>query len=303
MARIFLIASSDEATVHTLQAALKDNQHAIATARDGMECVDIALDRSPHAIFLSVHLPRLDGLRVARALRAFDPTEHVPIIFLAENSDEAEKAVNPRLPFTECVTAPYNTVELKAHAERVLRAGERIATLLCQHEPDITLLAITDPLTHVHQRRYVMHRLTDEASRSIRYKYPLSVLLVDIDNLGVINREHGILMGDSVLIETAQLIKKHARRADLVGRYNTQDFLILMPLTGERGAPVLAERIRNSISEHHFVLEKLDLRVTVSVGVASAAGEQLADYLALLGRAATAVEHAKRGGKNRVEKG
>lgn len=303
MARTFLIACANDATVRTLQAALKDDQDTTLVAQDGLESVDIALDRKPQAIFLGIHLPRLDGLRVARALRALDLTEHVPIIFLAENQDEAERIAKLRLPLTDCIVEPYDRDAIKTSAESALRAANRIASFR-ERETDITLLAITDPLTHVYQRRYLMHRLTYEAGRSIRYKHPLSVLLVDIDNLKEINRAHGILIGDSVLIETARLIRKTTRAADLVGRYDTKDFLIALPETDARSAAVLADRIHQTIADHHFVLlEKLDLHETVSVGVASAAGDELTDYLALLGRVEAALDRAKRGGKNRVEMG
>jgi diguanylate cyclase (GGDEF)-like protein len=130
---------------------------------------------------------------------------------------------------------------------------------------------------------------------------PLAVILVDVDNLKEINRVYGILTGDAVLIETGHLLLKMTRKPEVVGRNDTQDFMIIAPHTDEKGAYGLAERVCKTISEHHFVLEKLDLHVTVSVGIAATADGDLAENLALLGCAEAALTRAKRAGKNRVE--
>lgn len=300
MAGKFLIASNDNFTIRALQIALRDDHHATIVARDGLEAVDLALDRGPNGIFLGMELQGLTGLDVARALRALDPTEHVPILFLAQNPDEVKRIADARLPLTECLTAPLDLADVKARAAGALRTAERIATLR-QRETETTLLAITDPLTRLYHRRYLLHRLAYEAARSVRYKTPLSVLVADVDNLKEINQKHGILQGDAVLFEVGQSLKKLARATDVVGRYNTQDFLILLPQTDAKGARVLADRICKAISEHHFIAEKLDLHVTISVGGACASGTGLTETLALLGRAEAALERAKQAGKNRVE--
>ncbi len=165
------------------------------------------------------------------------------------------------------------------------------------------MLAILDPLTRLYHRRYLLHRLAYESQRSARYASPLAVVLVDVDNLKDINRQYGILTGDSVLIETGQLLLSLMRKSEIVGRNDVQDFLVIAPQTSEKGAGILAERVCRRIAQQHFVLEKLDLHVTASVGVAWSNGADLAENLALLGRAEVALSRAKRAGKNRVEVG
>ncbi|MCL4396276.1 MAG: GGDEF domain-containing protein, partial [Chloroflexi bacterium] len=121
------------------------------------------------------------------------------------------------------------------------------------------------------------------------------------DNLAEINQQYGILSGDNVLVEVGHLVRHMARTADIVGRADVQDFLVLAPQTDRAGALVLADRICTMIAQHHFIAEKLDLHVTVSVGAACADGTDLSENLALMARAEDALERAKRAGKNRVE--
>ncbi len=304
MTGTFLVAAKNRATAKAIEKALKAERHRVIVAPSGIALVDLALDKKPNAIFLGVALAGgMNGLDAAQALRALGPTENVPIIFLAENPEEAQKVSSARLPLTDCLTAPVDLAEAKTHAAGGLHTGEHVADLRPTRTENAWLLAILDPLTQLYHRRYLLHRLGYEAKRSTRYNSPLAVLLIDVDNLKEINRQYGILTGDSVLIEIGQLLLKLLRKSEIVGRNDVQDFLILAPQTDEKGMRVLAERIRQTIAQHHFVLEKLDMHVTVSVGMAWANGKDLSENLALLGRAEAALSRAKRAGKNRVEVG
>jgi two-component system cell cycle response regulator len=299
----FLIASKNRKTLSLVEKALKQEKHQIFVAPNGVAVVDLALDKKPNAVFLGVMLKDLNGIDAARALRALTPTENIPVIFLAENEEEAKVVANTRLPLAECLTAPFDANEVKAHALGELHAGEHIAHLRGTNTENAWMLAILDPLTRLYHRRYLLHRLAYEGKRSVRYNNPLAVLLVDVDNLAEINRQYGIVTGDSVLIEMGQLLLAIMRKSEIVGRNDVQDFLVLVPQTSEAGTRALAERIVQAVSEHHFVLEKLDLHVTVSVGMAWTNGAELTDNFALLARAEVALARAKRAGKNRVEVG
>jgi diguanylate cyclase (GGDEF)-like protein len=298
----FLVASNDDALVRSVQTALQGDQREIIAVRDGLSAVDMALDQRAQVIFIDVQLPGLSGIDVARALRALDPTERVPIIFFAKNQEEEKLVADARLPLVEHINTalPLKPADLQLRTENALKMGQQANEVQGQR-PNDTMLAILDPLTRLYHRRYLLHRLAYEAARSVRYSNPLSVLIVDIDNLKSINNQYGTLTGDNVLIETGQLIRKIARIADIVGRSDTKDFMVLAPETNELGAMALGNRIRRIISENHFVATRLDLHVTVSVGVATAEGNDLAENLALFGRAEAALERAKKAGKNRVE--
>lgn len=299
----FLLASKRRATVNLLTQALEAERHRVVTASNDRSIIDAALDYRPHAIFLGVTLPGTDGIQVARALRAVTPATNIPIIFLAETREQAQRVARAHVPLTECLTAPFDLAEVRTHAWAALQTGKHIAAVRPVRAENAWMLAILDPLTQLYHRRYLLHRLAYEAKRAARYQTPLAVLLVDVDNLRTINRAHGILTGDSVLIEMGQLLLRMTRRAEIIGRAGRQDFMIIAPHTEATGAHALAERVRQMISEHHFVLPQLDLHVTVSIGVAANARGDVADHLALLGRAEVALVHAKRHGKNGVAVG
>jgi len=301
MAQKFLIVSNDKSVTGAVQRALNDDKHAAIIAEDGLEAVDLALDRKPTAVFLDVQLAHLTGLEVARALRAITPTAQMPIIFLAANPAQARQIAEARLPFTDCLIAPFDAAQIRRCA---LDAPNGAPNGAARPETENAwMMAVLDPLTRLYHRRYFLHRLAYEAARSARYRAPLSLLLVDVDNLKEINHRHGIVTGDAVLVEVGEALKRLTRASDLVGRCDTQDFGVLAPQIDEHGAWELATRISAVISAHHFVLEKLDLHVTVSVGVASVPGSDLTENLALLARAENALQNAKRAGKNRVEVG
>jgi diguanylate cyclase (GGDEF)-like protein len=266
-----------------------------------LEAVDLALDCQPAAVFLDMHLAHLTGLEVARALRAITPTAQTPIIFLANHPAQAHQIAEARLPYTACLVAPFDAAQIRQCA---IDAPNGAPSGNSRAEAENTwMIALLDPLTRLYHRRYLMHRLAYEAARSARYRTPLSFLLVDVDNLADINHRHGIITGDAVLFEVGEALKRLTRASDIVGRCDTQDFGVLAPQIDEHGAWELATRIVAVISAHHFVLEKLDLHVTVSVGVASVLGSDLTDNLALLARAENALQNAKHAGKNRVEVG
>ena len=160
-------------------------------------------------------------------------------------------------------------------------------------------LSITDGLTQLFNSRHFHVRLTEEIERIARYKHPLSILLLDIDNFKRYNDRYGHLAGDKVLAALGQVILKSIRSTDSAFRYGGEEFTVILTETEIEGALVVAERIRERFEAEAFYPEPDKIiHKTGSIGVAQyEAGE---DIKSLIQRADTAMYAAKRQGKNRV---
>jgi diguanylate cyclase (GGDEF)-like protein len=157
-------------------------------------------------------------------------------------------------------------------------------------------LSLTDALTGVHNRRYFEILLQKETERNRRYQRDLSVIMIDIDRFKDYNDAHGHPAGDEALREIAQGIARGARRGlDVVSRYGGEEFAIILPETDLAGARTVAENVRQAIEGNGKFLQ----RTTVSLGVASLAGEQMSAQ-ELVERADRALYQAKCQGRNRT---
>ena len=117
---------------------------------------------------------------------------------------------------------------------------------------EFQLMSITDPLTALPNRRYLEERLSEELNRSKRYDYPMSFLMIDIDDFKAYNDKNGHQAGDVALQITAHCLKGALRQADVASRYGGEEFCILLPQTGIAEAGVIADRIRQRVSTTHF---------------------------------------------------
>ncbi len=173
---------------------------------------------------------------------------------------------------------------------------KRIATLEAE--------TITDPLMGISNRRYLERRLEEEFAGAMRYGFPLSLLLLDIDHFKKVNDEHGHPAGDLVLKGIGEILKKTVRNADVAARYGGEEVAILLPHTLAEYAVIFAERIRRKIEDHPFLVDGpagsvAPLRCTVSVGVAAMTRE-CANAGQFLQMADTAMYRAKQDGRNRT---
>ncbi len=129
--------------------------------------------------------------------------------------------------------------------------------------------AIHDPLTGLYNRRYLNETLAREITRVERENKSLSVIMSDIDHFKMINDTYGHPVGDKFLVEIASLMKKNARDSDIVCRYGGEEFLLVFPGTALDSAARRAEEIRQQCAEIIIQHEGKDLKVTVSIGVAT----------------------------------
>lgn len=175
-------------------------------------------------------------------------------------------------------------------------------SLLCEldrAEERLQQISVTDELTRVFNRRYLLHVIGIAFSRSRRYGEELSILMMDIDHFKSVNDVHGHHAGDQALREVAQRIRGRLRNIDVVARYGGEEFVAVLPSTAAEGALTLAERVRHAIADESLPTDRQAIPVTISIGVASLHGDD-EDVDALLRRADRALYRAKLDGRNRV---
>ena len=164
------------------------------------------------------------------------------------------------------------------------------------------LMSITDPLTGMLNRRYLIERLAEELKRSARQEYPMSFMMIDIDDFKLYNDRNGHQAGDLALEMTAQCLKSALRGADVASRYGGEEFCILLPQTSLEEGIAIAERIRRRITRVRFPHGKSQPlgSVTVSIGVSSFS-PGLETPQTIIEAADRALYLAKNRGKNHVE--
>ena len=128
-------------------------------------------------------------------------------------------------------------------------------------------LAITDGLTDVFNRRYLLELAENELERSRRHGRYLSAILFDLDHFKEVNDRFGHPIGDLALKKIAELCRSSIRSTDLLGRYGGEEFLIIASETGQEQAIEIAERFRKRVEEFSLITDQGTLKLTISLGV------------------------------------
>ena len=165
----------------------------------------------------------------------------------------------------------------------------------------LNILATTDSLTGIANRRYLFRCGEQETVRAIRYKKPLAILMIDIDCFKKINDHWGHPIGDRVIFNIAKQLRNMLRNTDICGRLGGEEFTAILPETDVQGAVSLAERLRVAVEKSDDAKADDDqvIRHTISIGVASLRPED-SSFEALLQRADFALYQAKESGRNQV---
>ena len=241
-----------------------------------------------------------DGLRFAAQLRSDETTRHLPILAIVDFDERARLVKALEIGVNDILPKPIDPQELAARARTQIRR-KRYTDYLRDNLDHSLELAVTDQLTGLHNRRYMVGQLDALARRAALGGDHVACLLIDIDHFKKINDGYGHDVGDEVLREFAVRLASNVRAVDLPCRYGGEEFVVVMPGTRIEDAERIAERIRLHVAGSPFrVMGGAELlSVTISVGVAATLGADDTPE-ALLKRADEAVYEAKAQGRNKV---
>lgn len=201
------------------------------------------------------------------------------------------------LSYEKIVSIAYTPIEIRqflgAYMIVMILAYIYENTLLKSYDK-LSKLAMTDSLTGLYNRYYLFKKLEEEVKRAKRYNHPLCIMIFDIDNFKQINDKYGHDVGDAVLSMVARVVKRNIRETDIASRFGGEEFVIVCPETDIQNGYIVAEKIREAISQINFG----DFHVTVSIGMTCYTGETTEQ---LIKKADIALYRAKNSGKNKVE--
>jgi len=238
----------------------------------------------------------MDGLSLVRMIRASNThSANIPILAMTGH-DEAQMRIDLlHAGINDYVTKPPIEVELAARVNNLI-INKRLADQVREQQRALFNIAMTDQLTTCHNR----HSLSDYAPKyikdALRYNYPLSILILDLDRFKNINDAFGHTTGDIVLSDVGKLLMSSCRQGDIVSRIGGEEFLVLLPHCTIYDAMHKGENIRSMIE----LAKPSGLKVTASIGVASLIKQHGEDFDKLYKAADSAVYNSKKNGRNQV---
>lgn len=287
--------SSYEKTVKVLA-----KQYNVTVVPDAQQALFRAAEEEFDTVIVSLALSEHDPLRFCSHLRSLERTRLLPILVIAdyENEDKVIRALD--LGVNDYIRRPIDPNELMARVRSQVKR-KKYNTILGESIQQSIEMSIRDGLTGLHNRHYLDNHLDEMVKSANSLDKPLSFIICDIDHFKLVNDQHGHDVGDEVIREFSNRIRKNIRNIDLACRYGGEEFVVAMPDTDMALAHVVGERLRREIAAHPFIVASgsKQLSITVSVGVSTLQGE--GDNSAkLMKRADTALYAAKTNGRNQV---
>jgi two-component system cell cycle response regulator len=296
--RILLVEDRDRSAERILEALRSD--HTVERETDPARALLRLPDGNFDLMIVSLSLAHADGLRLCSQVRSLDRTRHLPILMIVEPGEDARMLRGLDMGVNDYIGRPVDPNELLARVRTQIRRKRYTDYLRARLEETVGM-AILDPLTDLHNRRYMTSHLKTLFDDAAQRGKPLSVLLLDIDHFKAVNDGYGHAAGDSVLREFASRLRRNIRGIDLACRLGGEEFVVVMPESDITKAFLVGERLRQCIAAAPFYAGETigTLKVTASVGVAAL---EFADDTPeiILKRADQALYCAKRDGRNRV---
>lgn len=294
--KILLVDDEQDPRV-TLSELLEMKEFTVTAVDTGEKALTMLENQEFDLVLTDLFMPRIDGIALTRAVKSMGLT--VPVIVMTGFATIEAAVETMKAGASDFITKPFNIDQIIIVINRTLET-KRLQKL-AQEREYYEHLSNIDGLTELYNHRYFHQILLSEIEREKRYRRPLSLMIIDVDNFKDCNDSYGHLVGDVVLKQIGALIKKSTRGCDFVARYGGEEFSVILPETSKQEAAVVAERIRTSVEEFSFssCVGKHMGRLTVTIGLASLP-EDAQDKTGLIEMADKGMYRGKESGKNRV---
>ena len=239
-----------------------------------------------------------EGCKNCISMRAYNGNDTV--IKIETSSDEIIMVT--AIPVT--IEDRMVVVELLKNVTKSMILGDRELTESLEIKrllDQANIAAVTDELTQIYNKRYIIERLPVDMLKSHLEKQPISLLMADIDHFKKVNDTYGHLAGDFILKEVAGILGKNTRQGvDWIARFGGEEFIVCLTNTDKKIAGVIADRMRKAIEDTVFSYNGEKIKLTSSFGLYTITSEEMIDYETLIHRSDKKLYEAKKSGRNKV---
>lgn len=289
-----LIAGSSDDLKDILGNILLQEGYDCVFVKESREIIDRVYIEHPDVIILDTLLSNPCSTEILSQLKSAPSTRDIPVILVASKKSRLKLAKGYEMGAYDYISRPFFKQEILTRINNI--------TFACDRIKELEKLLDRDYLTGLYNRRFFMERFFEEIAWAIRYKEPLSIMMLDIDFFKRINDTYGHGCGDEILKQISSTLLSVLRAEDIVARYGGEEFIILLPNTNSDGAITAAEKLRTTVQNKVFVCKDSDIQlsVTISIGVTIYSGDAELSPDRLIGQADGALYTAKESGRNRV---
>lgn len=291
-----LVLNNDLVERTVIQQALQQNGHETVTAEDSDAAMQLLREGEIRFVIADRDTTDIDEKQFIQHVRDARPPYYIYILLVTPKLQDTDVST-PRTGADDYLQKPIVPAELKSR----VHVGERIISLgdgLIQARNALENNAMFDPLTMVLNYKAFVSLARGELERARRGQAPLSLIALDIDNLGSIREQFGPSIGNDVLTIVARSIREKSRPYDGVGRYESDTFLIILPGVIVHDAEKITERILKSILNTDIALrDGTQVNIKLSAGIASSVRITAAiEIEMLIEKASEALKLARRNG-------
>ena len=292
-----LIVDDNDSNRDLLYRRLKSLGFQCLQASGGIEALEVLQKEKIDLVLLDVLMPDMNGIEVLNEIRNSDLQSDLPVIMVSGFDDVRSVAKCIAIGASDYLSKPVDSIVLGA---KVVAALERKALRSKSNKlmEQLTIQATTDQLTGIKNRRSIYEELD-----SLIENYKLSskhfgIILLDIDFFKSVNDTYGHHAGDMVLIDAAKCFSENIRSNDFIGRQGGEEFLALIEGVDIEEIGMIGERVRSSIEESIIKVEGIEIKITVSGGIAHSS--EKIDRDELINLADQRLYVAKQTGRNRI---
>ncbi|HKC61399.1 MAG TPA: diguanylate cyclase [Myxococcales bacterium] len=296
-----LVVQADESARASQRALLSGAELTVADAGSGAEALEKLREGPPDLVVLGRSLPDMDGLDLLPQLKGTHD-QFTPVLIASHRSATAERVLGLQKGADDYLPLPCDPDELLARVRALLRVKEMHDRVL-SIQRELERLVVSDPLTGLYNRRYLVERLGQEMNRVDRYGGKLAFAMIDLDGFKPVNDKYGHVFGDRLLRAVASEISRSLRTPDVAARYGGDEFAVILPQTQPEGALRVCERIRKAVEQLALNAGDAPVSVTATLGAADYPAEGITIAEGLIHAADEALYGAKRAGKNRYSAG